>query len=256
VVLFYFLLSSFLGYGHIAPVTTPGRVFCIIFALIGVPITLTAITDLGKLLASFISWVYQKLKKRCKVLSKLKESTLAASKNTSAVVLGALTFLTAYISIGGFLFMMWEDWSFFEAFYFCFITMTTIGLGDFVPKQHTYMFLCTIYILLGLALTSTIIELVRRQYADSWARMKELSGRLAELSGPLSETLKKLGDQASAKYGDGVDVGLLKELRDLKKVVAETKFELDWRGHNGDKKADLIFDEDEHIVWVIYESYV
>lgn len=37
------------------------------------------------------------------------------------------------------------------------------------------MLLCTIYILVGLALTSTIIELVRRQYAESWQRLQELS---------------------------------------------------------------------------------
>lgn len=34
------------------------------------------------------------------------------------------------------------------------------------------MLVCTLYILIGLALTSTIIELVRRQYAESWQQMK------------------------------------------------------------------------------------
>lgn len=37
------------------------------------------------------------------------------------------------------------------------------------------MLWCTIYILVGLALTSTIIELVRRQYAESWQRFQDLS---------------------------------------------------------------------------------
>ena len=34
------------------------------------------------------------------------------------------------------------------------------------------MLLCTVYILVGLAITSTIIELLRRQYAESWRQMK------------------------------------------------------------------------------------
>ena len=34
------------------------------------------------------------------------------------------------------------------------------------------MLLCTVYILVGLAFTSTIIELVRRQYAESWRKMQ------------------------------------------------------------------------------------
>lgn len=37
------------------------------------------------------------------------------------------------------------------------------------------MLWCTLYILVGLALTSTIIELVRRQYAESWQRIQDLS---------------------------------------------------------------------------------
>ncbi|EFN85152.1 Potassium channel subfamily K member 18 [Harpegnathos saltator] len=88
------------------------------------------------------------------------------------------------------MFMLWEDdWDFFDGFYFCFVTMTTIGFGDLVPKKPKYTLLCTLYILVGLALTSTIIELVRRQYAQSWRRLQRLSG-------PLAETLRKLGEQA------------------------------------------------------------
>ena len=40
------------------------------------------------------------------------------------------------------------------------------------------MLLCIIYILVGLAFTSTIIELVRRQYAESWRKMQELRAQI------------------------------------------------------------------------------
>lgn len=39
-------------------------------------------------------------------------------------------------------------------------------------ERTEFMLVCTLYILIGLALTSTIIELVRRQYAESWQQMK------------------------------------------------------------------------------------
>lgn len=43
------------------------------------------------------------------------------------------------------------------------------------------MLWCTVYILVGLALTSTIIELVRRQYAESWQRFQGLADTLRRL---------------------------------------------------------------------------
>ena len=50
-------------------------------------------------------------------------------------VVVSVIFLVLYIAIGGGLFLLWEEWSFLESFYFCFITMTTIGFGDFVPGE-------------------------------------------------------------------------------------------------------------------------
>ena len=47
------------------------------------------------------------------------------------------------------------------------------------------MLVCTVYILIGLALTTTIIEIVRRQYAQSWKQMKMLTARLQVNAQPL-----------------------------------------------------------------------
>ena len=42
----------------------------------------------------------------------------------------------------------------------------TLGFGDLVPglgaDKATYMLMCTVYIFIGMALTTTIIELVSR----------------------------------------------------------------------------------------------
>ena len=47
-----------------------------------------------------------------------------------------------------------------------------------LTDKTSYMLLCMIYILVGLAFTSTIIELVRRQYAESWRKMQELRAQI------------------------------------------------------------------------------
>uniref|UniRef100_A0A0K8U275 TWiK family of potassium channels protein 7 n=1 Tax=Bactrocera latifrons TaxID=174628 RepID=A0A0K8U275_BACLA len=183
-----------IGYGNIVPVTTGGRAFCICFALIGIPFTLTVIADWGRLFATAVSVLG-------KYMPKFPSFTNFIGKTWFYAVL-AVCFLGVYLAAGAWLLLLWEDdWTFFDGFYFCFITMTTIGFGDLVPKKPNYMLLCTLYILIGLALTSTIIELVRRQYATSWAKLQELSG-------PMAETLRRLGETA----GYGLDYMALQKV--------------------------------------------
>ncbi|KAM3968181.1 LOW QUALITY PROTEIN: potassium channel, subfamily K, member 16 [Aphomia sociella] len=193
-----------IGYGNIVPETFWGRLFCIAYALIGIPLTLTVIADLGRVFATVVSIIAKQLPPMPKCCTRVSEANPAGQRSLYA--LGAVGFLFVYLSAGAGLFKMWEDdWTFYDGFYFCFITMTTIGFGDLVPKRPKYMLLCTLYILIGLALTSTIIELVRRQYARSWQQLRALSG-------PLADTLRRLGDA-----GRGVDVSALHS--DLRKVL-------------------------------------
>lgn len=72
--------------------------------------------------------------------------------------------------------------------------------GDLVPGEYL-MLLCTVYILIGLALTSTIIELVRRQYIQSWQKLQQLK------LGSFADAMRRLGEG----HG-GIDSGELKSL--------------------------------------------
>ncbi|KAE9553497.1 hypothetical protein FO519_003289 [Halicephalobus sp. NKZ332] len=56
-VLFAFTVITTIGYGNVAPRTFSGRLFCILYGLIGIPFTLLAIADLGKFISEVIdSW--------------------------------------------------------------------------------------------------------------------------------------------------------------------------------------------------------
>lgn len=61
-----------IGYGNIVPNTFEGRLFCIFFALIGIPFTLTVIADYGNIFANTVSIVA----KKCKSLSENVTETL------------------------------------------------------------------------------------------------------------------------------------------------------------------------------------
>ncbi|KAG5668279.1 hypothetical protein PVAND_016226 [Polypedilum vanderplanki] len=199
-------ICTTIGYGNIAPETFEGRLFCIIFAIFGLPFTLTVIADYGSLFANSVSAVAKKCKtfKFCSKDSKFR--TFKGRKWLYAI--GAVIFLGFYLSAGAAVFEQWEHWTFFEGFYFSFITMTTIGLGDLVPGEKP-MLICTVYILIGLALTSTILELVRRQYVQSWQKLQQLK------LGSFADSLRRLGESHGA-----IDVN---DLRSILSVVSMSK---------------------------------
>ncbi|XP_026319072.1 uncharacterized protein LOC113229625 isoform X3 [Hyposmocoma kahamanoa] len=81
--------------------------------------------------------------------------------------------VASYIVAGTFLFKSWEQWAYLDAAYFCFITLTTIGFGDFVPAQgqragnpadavHSIA-LCSLYLLFGIALLAMSFNLVQEE---------------------------------------------------------------------------------------------
>ncbi|XP_050693919.1 potassium channel subfamily K member 1-like [Eriocheir sinensis] len=133
-VFFASTIITTIGYGNQAPVTLPGRVFCILYGFVGIPLTLSVIQALGTFFANGASSVYQRLRRvvTCTPLESLKKKG-----SRGAAVVGAVGALLVYLAVGGAFFTLWEeDWTFFEGFYFCFITMTTIGLGDLVPGEY------------------------------------------------------------------------------------------------------------------------
>ncbi|CAG2123387.1 unnamed protein product, partial [Medioppia subpectinata] len=64
----------------------------------------------------------------------------------------AVILLLSYMMIGAAVFTLWEEWTFFESFYFVYISLSTIGFGDYVPKHPIFMMCTFIYLLFGLAL--------------------------------------------------------------------------------------------------------
>lgn len=71
-------------------------------------------------------------------------------------IVATIGVLTAYIMAGAVIFSITEGWNILDGAYFCFITFTTIGFGDFVPGKRTLetekrgvIALCCAYLLLG-----------------------------------------------------------------------------------------------------------
>ena len=64
--------------------------------------------------------------------------------------------LFTYLILGMIFFHFGEEWTLGDAFYFCVITITTIGLGDFYPKNHRFMVF--IFSCVGLGLIALLVR--------------------------------------------------------------------------------------------------
>ncbi|EDW76975.1 uncharacterized protein Dwil_GK21143 [Drosophila willistoni] len=92
--------------------------------------------------------------------------------------------VVSYILGGAVLFAAWENWSYLDSAYFCFITLTTIGFGDFVPakgvkdESEQSIAYCSLYLLFGIALLAMSFNLVQEEFI---ANVKEVARRLGIL---------------------------------------------------------------------------
>ncbi|KAK0146915.1 Potassium channel subfamily K member 18 [Merluccius polli] len=248
------------GYGEIYPVTLLGKVTCVLYAMVGIPLMLLVISDVGDVLAVMLSSAYRRIHKLgkalcyrswspskarekaggeshrtledgtfvfsrdvvarqpmdiCQVLQsqadvKQKLKQLSSNKEIFEKILARENFLpqgpllrslscpeldrmppppkgyaiwdfsgiganmdsldvpfvlillvvVAYILLGGLILPLWEtDFRGFDPYYFCFITLTTIGFGDIVPQHPKFFMITSLFIITGMAIMSMAFKL-------------------------------------------------------------------------------------------------
>ena len=118
----------FTGYGFITPQTPEGQILCIFVSLLGIPITMLAFKSIGELIAKWVTTVIKKFE--IKILKKPEPKRM---QTKSAAFLVSL--MVALIVINGSLMRYLFKWKLIEGVYFWFVTLTTIGFGDYVPAK-------------------------------------------------------------------------------------------------------------------------
>ncbi|NXG41994.1 KCNK3 protein, partial [Psilopogon haemacephalus] len=159
---FYFAITviTTIGYGHAAPSTDGGKVFCMVYALLGIPLTLVMFQSLGERINTFVKYLLHRIKK-CLGMRRAEVSM------ANMVTIGFFSCIST-LCIGAAAFSYYEHWSFFHAYYYCFITLTTIGFGDYVALQKDealqnkpqYVAFSFVYILTGLTVIGAFLNLV------------------------------------------------------------------------------------------------
>ena len=149
-------ITVFTGYGNIVPRTANGRLFCIFYALVGIPLTCLTLKTIGEKLLDVITSLIQTIKK--------KNDRSNEESVRKGIVLGINVFLWFITLLLLSVLARWRrGWTMLESFYFCFITFSTIGFGDYVAfdeneaNTFTDYFIVFLGVVLGFAATSTVL---------------------------------------------------------------------------------------------------
>ncbi|XP_055842110.1 potassium channel subfamily K member 1-like isoform X1 [Episyrphus balteatus] len=141
-----------IGYGHVTPLSQTGKIFCMIYATIGIPLTLVLLSAVVERLLIPANWLLGTLNAK---LGHLYQPFNIRLLHLS--IIGALV-AVLFFAIPTTLFSYLEpDWGALDAFYYCFISLTTIGLGDYIPgngiseeNRSLYKICITCYLVFGL----------------------------------------------------------------------------------------------------------
>uniref|UniRef100_UPI00358F695B potassium channel subfamily K member 1 n=1 Tax=Myxine glutinosa TaxID=7769 RepID=UPI00358F695B len=148
------------GYGHMVPLSQGGKLACIIYCALGIPMTLM-------LLSAFLHRIFHLANVRpIHYFTKRFGGERKKVEIVHATVV-CLVVVICFFFIPAAIFTTLENWNYLEAFYFCFISLSTIGLGDFVPGEavgqsyrELYKFSVTCYLLIGLLAMLLLLETV------------------------------------------------------------------------------------------------
>ena len=213
---FAFTVVTTIGYGNIAPATTAGQLYLVVFALLGIPaagVCLAYIADRLLYLITRLSQVgTNKLQAAFELFdsdgsgeldpdefkSALKElgfdlpdhqfrevmkrldtdgnglidqdefaftvkhlhADLTESAGRSKRVRIVLLMILIWVAAGTVGFAYVEDWDLSQTFYFIFVSLTTVGLGDFFPRTLLGKALLVAFAMLGLGLVAMLLTLL------------------------------------------------------------------------------------------------
>uniref|UniRef100_A0A1I8BI21 Potassium channel subfamily K member n=1 Tax=Meloidogyne hapla TaxID=6305 RepID=A0A1I8BI21_MELHA len=211
---FYFATTviTTIGYGHSCPVTMGGKIFCMFYALAGIPLGLVMFQSIGERLNTFCSILLRRVKYCIFILKLLFIHFISlvfgrpplVSPMDLIVVCSLLS--SACIAVGAWVFSQYEGWPYFDSVsfyevYYCFITLVTIGFGDFVAlqkddaleKRPEYVLFVLFFIVFGLAVISAAMNLLVLRFLTLNTEDEKRDKREAKLAAKGLVTIDSLG---------------------------------------------------------------
>ena len=189
----YVIIIPPIGYGSIAPETDGGRGFFIPYALVGIPLTLVFLGFLGQILNKGVDRATKCLGRR-------------VTFDWAQLLIISAVGLVGFILIPAIIFAVIDGWTYFEAIYFTFVSLTTVGFGDFVPTtpgtfSGLYRFSLICWLFFGLAFIALIIAQTQERIENVRENVKKCRKCIKRTGGELG-LRKKNKDSDDSEKGE------------------------------------------------------
>ncbi|XP_071490728.1 potassium channel, subfamily K, member 16-like [Diadema antillarum] len=171
---------STIGYGRLAPSTQLGQSVCIIYALIGIPLSGLLVATIGQQLKNRREYVWKSLLARVTCLTSARSSAGRRIASITALFIALTLFYVVLIIIPACMFYFIEGWDWLTSQYYAFISFTTIGFGDYVagdgpnlstPARIAYKLLLICYLVIGMGFVTMAIHHMQDRNARSVRRL-------------------------------------------------------------------------------------
>uniref|UniRef100_UPI00398F3C43 potassium channel subfamily K member 2-like isoform X1 n=1 Tax=Pristiophorus japonicus TaxID=55135 RepID=UPI00398F3C43 len=210
-----------IGFGKISPTTEGGKIFCIIYALLGIPLFGFLLAGVGDQLGTIFGKGIAKVEDIF-LKWKISQTKIRVISTFIFVLFGCLLF----VAIPAIIFKHIEGWTALESIYFVVITLTTIGFGDFVAGKILHIFYQSssgsrdkeyldwykpavwFWILVGLAYFAAILSMIGDWLRVISRKTKEEVGEMrahaaewtANVTADLKETRRRLSVEIYDKF--------------------------------------------------------
>ncbi|KAF9956591.1 Potassium channel [Mortierella alpina] len=179
-----FCIVSFatIGYGNLSPRTVAGRIIFFFYGLLG-------ISSLGFFVVSLRNAVIEQFQwrlvdrfsapahlTRVQTRMSAKDISFPAARfeeEQQVKIMVKRKMILRMVAIwifmwfgGAGVFCAFEPWTYLESLYFCFVTLTTIGFGDYVPNEPGSIEFWNVYVFVGLSVFAYILSLSSESMAS------------------------------------------------------------------------------------------
>ncbi|RMC12395.1 hypothetical protein DUI87_09910 [Hirundo rustica rustica] len=149
------------SFGNISPRTQGGKIFCIIYALLGIPLFGFLLAGVGDQLGTIFG----------KGIAKVEDTFVKWNVSQTKIrIISTIIFIlfgcVLFVALPAVIFKHIEGWNTLDAIYFVVITLTTIGFGDYVAGGSDIEYLdfykpvVWFWILVGLAYFAAVLSMI------------------------------------------------------------------------------------------------